>query len=141
MKKIITCAALAIFASSLSQLPIKADGPQLAHMVFFQLNKDTKANRNKLVQACHKYLSGHKGEVYFSVGVIVEEHKRDVNVRDFDVALHIVFKDKAAQDRYQKHPRHLQFIKENKDLWKNVRVFDSYLVPAKNVRAIKRRSK
>jgi hypothetical protein len=43
------------------------------------------------------------------------------------VALHIIFKDKAAHDRYQDHPRHKQFIEENQANWKKVRVFDSYV--------------
>ena len=53
--------------------------------------------------------------------------KRDVNDRDFDVALHLVFKSKAAHDQYAKSERHLKFIEENKDNWKRVRVFDSYV--------------
>ena len=43
----------------------------------------------------------------------------------FDVALHIVFKDMASHDKYQEAKRHQQFIDENKDNWKKVRVFDS----------------
>ena len=41
------------------------------------------------------------------------------------MALTIVFENKAAHDKYQDHKRHLEFIKENKDSWKKVRVFDS----------------
>jgi hypothetical protein len=62
---------------------------------------------------------------YFSVGTLNSELKREVNDRDFDVALHLVFKNQAAHDRYQEHPRHLAFINEAKDLWSKVRVFDS----------------
>lgn len=103
-----------------------AEGP-LAHMVFFTLAEDTPANRAKLVDSCHQLLTGHAGTLYFSAGTIAEEFDRDVNDRDFDVALHLVFADKAAHDTYQTHPRHLQFINENKQLWAKVRVFDSYL--------------
>jgi hypothetical protein len=31
----------------------------------------------------------------------------------------------ADHDAYQQHPRHIQFIEENKPSWKKVRVFDS----------------
>ena len=48
------------------------------------------------------------------------------NDRDFDVALHIVFEDRKAHDQYQDAARHKQFIDENKESWKKVRVFDSY---------------
>ncbi len=105
----------------------EAVAPMLAHMVFFTLNDSTPENRAKLVGACDEYLDDHDGTVYYSAGAIAEDFDRPVNVRDFDVALHVVFKDKAAHDVYQTHPRHLKFIEENKDTWKQVRVFDSYV--------------
>lgn len=101
--------------------------PRLAHMVYFTLKSDTPANRDKLEAACKKYLSGHEGTVHFSTGTLADDLKRDVNDRDFDVALHLVFKSKAAHDTYQTHPRHLSFIEENQADWAKVRVFDSYL--------------
>ena len=106
-----------------------AGGPQVAHMVFFTLKKDTPENRQALIRACHKYLTGHKGTVYYSAGAIAGDFRRDVNDRAFHVALHLVFADKEAHDTYQNHPRHLEFIKRNKHLWSKVRVFDSYLDP------------
>ena len=38
-------------------------------------------------------------------------------------------RDRAAHDTYQDAPRHKQFIDENKDNWKKVRVFDSAVQP------------
>ena len=105
----------------------RADEPQIGHMVFFQLKDNTPAEKQKLVAACQKYLKNHDGVVYFSAGAIAEEFKRDVNVQDWDVALHLVFKNKAAHDKYQDAKTHLQFIEENKANWKKVRVFDSEL--------------
>jgi hypothetical protein len=102
-----------------------AGAPMIGHMVFFTLNESTPAGRQKLVDACKKYLDKHEGVVYFSAGSLAEEFKREVNDREFDVALHLVFKDKAAHDKYQDHPRHIEFINENKATWKKVRVFDS----------------
>jgi hypothetical protein len=80
-----------------------------------------------MVDACKKYLDGHQGVAYFSVGTRNAELEREVNDRDYDVALHLVFKNKAAHDRYQDHQRHLAFIDECKGLWSKVRVFDSDL--------------
>jgi hypothetical protein len=77
------------------------------------------------VDACHKYLSGHPGVVYFSAGTLCEALARPVNDRDFDVGLHVVFRSLADHDAYQQHLRHLQFVDENKPTWKKVRVFDS----------------
>jgi hypothetical protein len=97
----------------------------VCHMVYFQLKDNAADKRDKLVAACKKYLTDHEGTVYFSAGVLSDDFKRDVNVRDWDVALHVVFKNKAAHDKYQEHARHLKFIEENKDNWKSVRVFDA----------------
>ena len=59
------------------------------------------------------FIGGHK------------ELKRPVNQLDFDIALQTVFESRAAHDAYQVHPRHLQFIDENKANWERVRVFDA----------------
>lgn len=99
----------------------------LAHIVFFDLNDDSDAARQQLVESAQKHLSGHDGTVYFSVGIIGKEFDRPVNDHDFSVALHVVFENKAAHDVYQTHERHLAFIEENKASWKRVRVFDSYV--------------
>jgi hypothetical protein len=110
----------------------KRSAHQIGHMVFFKLKDGTAENRAKLVEACKKYLSNHDGTVYFSAGTIAAGFDRDVNDKDFDVALHLVFEDKAAHDKYQEHDRHKQFIAENKDAWAKVRVFDSEIeAPAK----------
>lgn len=103
----------------------KKEGPMVGHMVFFTLKESTPENREKLVAACKKYLTDHPGTVYFSAGTRAEEFDREVNDKEFDVALHLVFEDKAAHDKYAVAPRHLEFIEENKDGWAKVRVFDS----------------
>ena len=125
MKQLLIALVL-VFTASQTQ----AAEPQLAHMVFFTLAEDTKENRDTLVAACEKYLSDHDGTVYFSAGVINEELDRDVNDKDFDVALHLVFASQKAHDTYQTAPKHLKFIEENKHLWSSVRVFDSNVMPS-----------
>jgi hypothetical protein len=106
-----------------------ASGALLSHDVFFALKDSSPTAKKKLVDACKKYLSNHPGTVFFSAGVLADDLKREVNDRDFDVALHIVFKDKASHDRYQDADAHHKFIEENKENWKKVRVFDSYVEP------------
>ncbi len=100
--------------------------PAFAHIVFFTLHDHSPQERQAFAQQCHQYLSGHPGTEYFSVGV-QSENDRDVNDREYDVALHVVFEDKAAQDLYQVAPRHLQFVTANKHRWASVRIFDSLL--------------
>ncbi|MCU0714632.1 MAG: Dabb family protein [Pirellula sp.] len=98
---------------------------QLAHMVYFTLNDPTDANVRQLVDACKKYLDGHPGVVYFSVGTLNKELARPVNDHGYQVALNVVFESREAHDQYQVAERHLQFINEQKPNWKQVRVFDS----------------
>jgi hypothetical protein len=102
---------------------------RLAHNVYFTLKEPSPAARKRLLDACRQYLSGHPGTVFFAVGTLAAELQRPVNVRDFDVGLHIVFASRAAHDAYQESPRHQQFLAENRDHWQQVRVFDSLLEP------------
>lgn len=104
-----------------------SEAQQLAHMVYFDLNEDTPANRATLIASAKEHLSGHDGTVYFSVGELVPDLDRPVNDHDFAVALNVVFENRAAHDVYQTHERHLKYIETNKASWKRVRVFDSYL--------------
>ncbi len=97
----------------------------LAHNVYFTLKDKSETARKALVAACQKYLTGHPGTLFFACGTLAEELDRPVNVRDFDVALHVVFESKAAHDAYQEAPRHVQFVEEQKPGWEKVRVFDS----------------
>ncbi len=103
----------------------------MAHDVYFALNDKSAEARTKLIDACKRHLSGHEGTVSFAVGTLAEEMNRPVNDREFDVSLHVYFKDKAAHDAYQEHPRHKQFIAENQTNWKKVRVFDSWVETGK----------
>jgi hypothetical protein len=103
--------------------------PMLVHNVYFGLKDNSAAAKQKLVEACKKYLAKHPGTVFFAAGTLAAELDRPVNDRDFDVALHIVFKDKAAHDKYQDAPLHKQFITENQASWQKVRVFDSLVEP------------
>ncbi len=120
--------AVAVVALCLC-VPSFAAEPQLAHMVFFSLKDNSDDAVAKIVAGCKEYLSDHDGTVYFSVGARAKEMDRDVNDTDFDVALHLVFRDKAAHDKYAEHPRHLEFIEKFKENWAKVRVFDSCVEP------------
>jgi hypothetical protein len=119
-------ALMAIVSSVGAEAPKKAE-PMLSHDVYFALKDNSPQAKQKLIAACKKYLTDHPGTVRFAVGPLAEEMKRDVNDRDFDVALHLLFKNKAAHDQYSTAERHQKFIDETQDTWKKVRVFDSYV--------------
>jgi len=99
---------------------------RLAHHVFFLLKDRNPAAIEALAASCEKYLNGHDGVEDFSVGTRDHELNRPVNL-DFDVSLHLVFRDRAAHDAYQTLEQHLTFIAQNKDSWQQITVCDSYL--------------
>jgi heme-degrading monooxygenase HmoA len=123
-------AALALAAlAALVPGPARAKEPArtLAHDVYFTLRDASPEARQKLVDACRKHLTGHEGTVFFAAGVRATEMTRDVNDKAYDVSLHVYFRDQAAHDAYQEHPRHRQFIAEMSGNWTTVRVFDSWV--------------
>ncbi len=103
------------------------EGKMLAHNVYFILRDSSDTAKTRLIDACHKYLKDHPGEVFFAAGMLAGDLDREDNDRDFDVALHIVFKGRADHDRYQQDQKHRKFIQENQANWARVRVFDSYV--------------
>ena len=107
----------------------RADETAVGHMVFFELKDKSPEAQKKLVDACYKYLKHHDGVLYFSAGPRATDAKEAVSATDWDVALHIVFKDTASLKKYATHPDHLKFISENKDGWKGVKVYDSHVDP------------
>src|SRR3954465_6611750 len=100
-------------------------GPRLAHNVFFKLKARADAKAEELVAACKKYLNVQPGIVFFAAGRVCAELARDVNDRDWDVGLHLVFDSKESHDNYQDDPTHNRFIAEMKANWAKVRVFNS----------------
>jgi hypothetical protein len=122
---VIALAGHALLPSVSPSQPQQKENNMLSHDVYFSLKDNSPEAKKKLVAACMKYLRGHQGEVFFAAGTLAESLKREVNDVQFDVALHIVFKDMASHDKYQEAKRHQQFIADNKDNWKKVRVFDS----------------
>ena len=99
----------------------------IAHNVYFTLFDNSETAVQTLLAACRKYLVDHPGIASFACGTLAVEQAREVNDRDWDVGLHIVFIDKAAHDRYQDAAPHHQFIAESKPNWRRVRVFDTDL--------------
>lgn len=97
---------------------------KFSHMVYFSLKDASVESCESFVEACQRWLSGHPGTVYFAAGSLADTH-RDVNDRDFDVCLNLIFENRAAHDAYQVAERHHAFIEENKDRWARVRVFDA----------------
>ena len=119
--------AATFFAGAYARPAAKPE-PKQAHSVFFTLKDNSPEARAEFVESCKKYLTGHEGTVSVAFGTIAEDVvEPNVSVRDFDVALLLVFENKAAGQKYLVAPRHVEFVEKNKAKFAKVRVFDSYL--------------
>ena len=94
-----------------------------SHVVIFWTDPANPAAAGELVAGAQKYLEPILGTVKFHVGKMVGS-PRPVVEQTYQVALNIIFTDKAAQDTYQTHPLHLEFIAQCSKLWKKVTVYD-----------------
>ena len=68
---------------------------KLAHNVFFTLKDASDEAVQTLIDECAANLREHAGILFFSAGRLVDEHQREVNDRDFEVGLHIIFNNNA----------------------------------------------
>jgi hypothetical protein len=113
------------FRISANAAPVEDQEQAIAHSVYFTLKDASAEKKTQLVADCKKYLSKPEGAVAFAAGTRGEEFKGQANDKDFDVALILVFKDKAAFDKYAASDPHKKFIQDNLPNWKTVRVFDA----------------
>ena len=95
------------------------------HNVYFSLTDQSSDAVQKLIDDCTTYLTTQAGILSFACGTLESDLDRDVNDRDFDVSLHILFESRSAHDAYQSDEQHDIFIERNKDNWATVRVFDT----------------
>ena len=94
-----------------------------SHVVIFWTDPSKPDAPDELIGAAEKYLASIPGVVNFHVGKMVTSH-RDVVDQTYQVALNIQFQSKQAQDEYQDHPQHLEFVKECKPLFAKLVVYD-----------------
>ena len=64
-----------------------------------------------LLAGAEKYLKPIPGVLHFHIGKMVGSH-RPVVEQSYQVALNLVFPDKKAQDDYQVHPLHIEFVEK-----------------------------
>lgn len=104
------------------------DKKPMAHNFFFQLADTSEALRDLFIDLCVKYLSGHPGQIYFSVGTRVLQIDRDVSGTNFEVSINIIFRDFDAYQDYNKDPKHEKFIELAAGMSPTRIVYDSFLV-------------
>ncbi len=95
-----------------------------SHVVIFWTKAGIPDAADRLLAGTEQYLRPIPGALCFHAGRMVPSHRPVVD-QSYQVALNIVFPDKASQDAYQVHPLHLEFVeKVFKPLCERVVVYD-----------------
>ena len=112
-----------------SEQPLEADyltapSGQIIHHVFFWLNNpDSESDKQQLIEGLNTL--GSIDEVKFLlVGTPASTIKREVVDNSFDVSELMIFDSVEAQDAYQVHPMHTEFVQSYSHLWERVVVYD-----------------
>ena len=95
------------------------------HNVYFWLkNPDSQEDRAAFERSLKKFIHSSKYAKTLFIGKPAET-PRDVVDNSWTYSLALTFPSKEIQDKYQTEDVHLTFIKESKDLWERVQVYDS----------------
>jgi hypothetical protein len=81
----------------------------LSHIVTFYTRPELPNAADDLIAGCHEYLGKIPGIIHFHVGKMVPSERAVVS-QEYQVGLNLVVADKAAEQAYQVHPLHLEFI-------------------------------
>lgn len=82
-----------------------------SHVVIFWTNPLNPKAADELIAGANKCLKPIPGVQHFHVGKMAPSHRPVVD-QSYQVALNIVFANKKAQDDYQTHPLHLEFVEK-----------------------------
>ncbi len=95
-----------------------------SHVVIFWTDPAQPNAINELLAGAEKYLKPIPGVLHYHVGKMVGSHRPVVD-QTYQVALNLVFANKQAQDDYQVHPLHVEFVeKVFKKTCKKVLIYD-----------------
>ena len=83
----------------------------LSHVVIFWTKPEIPGAADALIAGAEQYLRPIPLAKTFHIGRMVASH-RDVVDQSYQVGLHLLFADKAAEEAYQVHPLHLEFVEK-----------------------------
>ncbi len=95
-----------------------------SHVVIFWTDPENPTSANELLAGMEKFLKPIPGVLQFHAGKMVGS-ARPVVDQTYQVALNLIFPSKEAQDKYQTHPLHVEFVETVfKKVCKRVVVYD-----------------
>ena len=80
-----------------------------SHVVIFWTKPEVPNAADELLAGMEKLLKPIPGVIQFHAGKMVGSHRPVVD-QSYQVALNLVFPNKKAQDDYQTHPLHVEFV-------------------------------
>ncbi|MDB6058670.1 MAG: Stress responsive alpha-beta barrel domain protein [Verrucomicrobiales bacterium] len=80
-----------------------------SHVVIFWTDPNNPNAADELIAGMEKYLRPIPGALQMHVGNMVTS-PRPVVEQSYQVALNLIFANKKAQDDYQVHPMHVEFV-------------------------------
>ena len=84
---------------------------QFSHVVIFWTDAAKPEAADAVIAGGEQYLKHIPGLTAFHMGKMVGSHRPVVD-QSYQVALNLVFPSKAAEQAYQSHPRHLEFVEK-----------------------------
>lgn len=82
-----------------------------SHVVIFWTKPELPEAADALIAGAEKYLRPIPLAKSFHLGHMVPSHRPVVD-QSYQVGLHLLFEDKAAEAAYQVHPLHLEFVEK-----------------------------
>ena len=82
-----------------------------SHVVIFWTDPAKPNAAEEVIAGAHKLLKSIPGLTSFHIGKMVGS-QRPVVDQSYQVALNTVFTSQQAQDDYQVHPRHVEFVEK-----------------------------
>jgi hypothetical protein len=111
-------------------MELSSNGPpnyapaMFSHVVIFWTDPEQPDAADRLIEGANRYLRDIPGVHHFHIGKMQSSH-RDVVDQSYQVALNTQFESKQAQDEYQDHPEHIEFVeKVFKKVCQRVVVYD-----------------
>ena len=83
----------------------------LSHVVIFWTKPEVPGATDALIAGAEQYLRPIPLAKSFHIGRMMPSH-RDVVDQSYQVGLHLLFENKAAEEAYQVHPLHLEFVEK-----------------------------
>lgn len=84
----------------------------LSHIVIFWTDPNNPSAPDALIEGAKKYLTGIPGASQFHIGKM-SPSSRPVVEQSYQVGLRIQFENKEAEEAYQSHPSHLEFVEKS----------------------------